>query len=123
MLIFGPISSLFDFLTFGLLFLVLGVNERAFHTGWFIESLFTQVLVILVIRTRHSPFWLSRPSPQLIAAISAALAAAVIIPLRPLGDILGFTALPITFWPLLALIVLGYLALVELTKRRFEPRA
>ena len=123
MLIFGPISSLFDFLTFGLLFLVLGVNERAFHTGWFIESLFTQVLVILVIRTRHSPFWLSRPSPQLIGAIGAALAAAVIIPLSPLGDILGFTALPITFWPLLALIVLGYLALVELTKRRFEPRA
>jgi P-type Mg2+ transporter len=123
MLIFGPISSVFDFLTFGLLLLVLGLNERAFQTGWFIESLFTQVLVILVIRTRRSPFWLSRPSPQLLAAIVTALAAAAIIPLSPVGDFLGFTPLPLAFWPLLGLIVCSYLALVELTKRRFEPRA
>ena len=122
MLIFGPISSLFDFVTFGLLLLVLGANERAFHTGWFIESLFTQILVVLVIRTRRSPFWLSRPSPQLLAAIVAALAAAVLIPLSPLGDVLGFARLPVAFWPLLALIVAAYLGLVELTKRRFEPR-
>jgi Mg2+-importing ATPase len=122
MLIFGPISSLFDFVTFGLLLLFLGANERAFHTGWFIESLFTQVLVVLVIRTRRSPFWLSRPSPQLLAAIVAALAAAVIIPLSPLGDVLGFSALPIAFWPLLIVIVAAYLVLVEMAKRRFEPR-
>jgi Mg2+-importing ATPase len=123
MLIFGPISSVFDYLTFGLLLLVLGVNERAFQTGWFIESLFTQVLVVLVIRTRRIPFWRSRPSPQLLAAIVAALAAAVIIPLSPLGDVLGFGALPITFWLLLPVIVAAYLALVELAKRRFESRA
>ena len=113
---------LFDFVTFGLLLLFLGANERAFHTGWFIESLFTQVLVVLVIRTRRSPFWLSRPSPQLLAAIVAALAAAVIIPLSPLGDVLGFSALPIAFWPLLIVIVAAYLVLVEMAKRRFEPR-
>ena len=123
MLIFGPISSVFDFVTFGLLLLVLGQNERAFHTGWFIESLFTQILVVLVIRTRRSPFWLSRPSRPLLGAIVAALAAAVIIPLSPLGDVLGFTALPIAFWLLLVVIVAAYLALVELAKRRFEPRA
>jgi len=122
MLIFGPISSVFDFLTFGLLLLLLGLNERSFQTGWFIESLFTQVLVILVIRTRRSPFWQSRPSPQLLAAIVAALAAAVIVPLSPVGDLLGFSPLPLAFWPLLGLIVAAYLALVELTKRRFEPR-
>ena len=122
MLIFGPISSLFDFATFGLLLLLLGANERAFHTGWFIESLFTQILVVLVIRTRRSPFWLSRPSRQLLGAIAAALAAAVIIPLSPLGDVLGFAAMPLAFWPLLALVVAAYLTLVELTKRRFEPR-
>jgi len=122
MLIFGPISSLFDFATFGLLLLVLGLNERAFQTGWFIESLFTQVLVILVIRTRLSPFWLSRPSPQLLAAIVAALAVAVVVPLSPIGDVLGFAPLPVIFWPLLGLIVACYLALVELVKRRFEPR-
>jgi Mg2+-importing ATPase len=122
MLIFGPISSVFDFVTFGLLLLVLGANERAFHTGWFIESLFTQILVVLVIRTRRSPFWLSRPSRPLLGAIAAALAAAVIVPLSPLGDVLGFTALPIAFWLLLVVIVAAYLALVELAKRRFEPR-
>jgi Mg2+-importing ATPase len=59
MLVFGPISSVFDFVTFGLLLLVLGPNEKAFHTGWFIESLFTQILVVLVIRTQRSPFWRS----------------------------------------------------------------
>ncbi|HYK95625.1 MAG TPA: magnesium-translocating P-type ATPase [Candidatus Dormibacteraeota bacterium] len=123
MLIFGPISSLFDFVTFGLLLLVLGANERAFHTGWFIESLFTQVLVVLVIRTRRSPFWLSRPSRPLLAAIVVALAVAVVIPLSPLGDVLGFSGLPITFWLLLGVIVAAYLGLVELVKRRFEPRA
>src|ERR1035437_9937827 len=123
MLIFGPISSIFDFLTFGLLLLVLGQNEKAFHTGWFIESLFTQILVVLVIRTRRSPFWLSRPSRPLLGAILAALAAAVIIPLSPLGDVLGFSALPLAFWLLLVVIVAAYLALVELAKRRFEPRA
>jgi Mg2+-importing ATPase len=123
MLIFGPISSLFDFVTFGLLLLVLGANARAFHTGWFIESLFTQVLVVLVIRTRRSPFWLSRPSRPLLGAIAAALAMAVIVPLSPLGDVLGFTALPLAFWLLLVVIVAAYLALVELAKRRFEPRA
>ncbi len=123
MLIFGPISSAFDYVTFGLLLLVVGVNERAFHTGWFIESLFTQVLVVLVIRTRRSPFWRSRPSSPLLVAIVVALAAAVIIPLSPLGDVLGFAPLPIGFWLLLPVIVAAYLALVEVAKRRFEPRA
>ncbi len=123
MLVFGPISSIFDFATFGLLFLLLGVNERAFHTGWFIESLFTQVLVVLVIRTRLSPFWLSRPSLPLLGAIAAALAAAVLIPLSPLGEIIGFAALPPAFWLLLVVLVAAYLALVELVKRRFEARA
>ena len=122
MLIFGPLSSLFDFVTFGLLLLILGVDAQAFHTGWFIESLFTQILVVLVIRTRRSPFWLSRPSKSLLAAIAAALAAAVIIPLSPLGDVLGFTALPLVFWPLLVGIVVAYLTLVELVKRWYDGR-
>ncbi len=119
MLIFGPMSSLFDFATFGLLLLALGVNEKAFHTGWFVESLFTQVLVVLVIRTRLSPFWRSRPSRPLLGAIVGALAAAVLIPLSPLGPALGFEALPPVFWLLLAVLVAAYMALVELVKRRF----
>ena len=122
MVLFGPISSVFDYVTFGLLLLVLGVNETAFHTGWFIESLFTQILVVLVIRTRRSPFWLSRPSRELAAAIVVALAVAVALPLSPLGPVLGFTALPPVFWVLLAVIVVAYLALVETAKRWFEAR-
>jgi Mg2+-importing ATPase len=120
MLLFGPISSIFDFVTFGLLLAVLGVNEQAFHTGWFVESLFTQVLVVLVIRTRLSPFWGSRPSRPLLGAVVGALAAAVLIPLSPLGGPLGFTALPPAFWALLVGVVGLYLVLVDLVKRRFE---
>ncbi len=122
MLIFGPISSLFDYATFGVLLWVLGANEKAFHTGWFVESLFTQVLVVLVIRTRVSPFWRSRPSKPLLAAVLAALVAAVAIPLSPLGEVLGFAPLPLAFWGLLVGLVVAYLSLVELVKRRFEPR-
>ncbi len=120
MVLFGPISSIFDFVTFGLLLLVLGQNEKAFHTGWFIESLFTQILVVLVIRTRRSPFWRSRPSRALVAAIVVALAAAVLIPVGPLGGLLGFAGLPPVFWVLLAGIVAAYLALVEVVKRVSE---
>jgi Mg2+-importing ATPase len=120
MVLFGPISSIFDFLTFGLLILVLGQNEKAFHTGWFIESLFTQILVVIVIRTRRSPFWHSRPSRTLVAAIVVALAAAVLVPVGPLGSLLGFAGLPPIFWVLLAGIVAAYLALVEVVKRVSE---
>ena len=122
MVVFGPISSIFDYATFGLLLLMLGQNEKSFHTGWFVESLFTQILVVLAIRTRRSPFWLSRPSKQLAAAIVAALAAAVVIPLSPLGTVIGFGGLPWQFWPLLVSIVVAYLTLVEVVKLIFNAR-
>ncbi|MFI5258287.1 MAG: cation-translocating P-type ATPase [Candidatus Limnocylindrales bacterium] len=123
MVVFGPISSIFDYVTFGLLLLMLGNNEDSFHTGWFVESLFTQILVVLVIRTRLTPFWRSRPSKQLSAAIVAALAAAVVIPLSPLGtQVIGFGGLPWQFWPLLIAIVAAYLTLVEVTKGLFNRR-
>jgi P-type Mg2+ transporter len=122
MVVFGPVSSIFDYATFGLLLVMLGKNEDSFHTGWFVESLFTQILVVLAIRTRRSPFWLSRPSKQLAAAIGAALAAAVIIPLSPLGSVIGFGGLPWQFWPLLVGVVVAYLALVEVVKRIFDER-
>jgi Mg2+-importing ATPase len=123
MIVFGPISSVFDYVTFGLLLLMLGTNDPSrFRTGWFVESLFTQILVVLAIRTRRSPFWLSRPSKQLGAAIVAALAAAVIVPMSPLGSVIGFGALPWQFWLLLIGIVIAYLTLVEVTKRWFERR-
>jgi Mg2+-importing ATPase len=122
MIAFGPISSIFDYVTFGLLLLMLGNDEKSFQAGWFVESLFSQILVVLVIRTRRTPFWRSRPSKQLGAAIVAALVVAVAIPLSPLGSLFGFGALPWQFWPLLVGIVAGYLTLVELTKYWFDRR-
>jgi Mg2+-importing ATPase len=125
MILFGPISSIFDYATFGLLLLLLGTSEAAapaFHAGWFIESLFTQILVVLVIRTRRSPFWLSRPSRPLAIAIAMALMVAVVVPLSPLRSLLGFGTLPWQFWPLLAAIIAAYLTLVELVKRLFDRR-
>ena len=123
MIVFGPVSSIFDYLTFGALLLMLGWSQGAadaFHTGWFVESLFTQILVVLAIRTRRSPFWLSRPSKQLSGAIVAALAAAVLIPLSPLGSVIGFGSLPWQFWPLLIVLVVAYLALIEVVKFFFN---
>jgi Mg2+-importing ATPase len=121
MIVFGPVSSIFDYATFGLLLLMLGTNnEKSFHTGWFVESLFTQILVVLAIRTRRSPFWRSRPSKQLAAAIVAALAAAVIIPLSPLGSFIGFGELPWQFWLLLVGLVAAYLTLIEIVKVFFN---
>jgi Mg2+-importing ATPase len=117
MLLFGPISSIFDYLTFGLLLLVLHASESEFHTGWFVESLATQVLVIFAIRTRRSPFWRSRPSRPLVAAAFAAVAVAILLPLSPLAGLLGFTPLPPLFWLALASFVVAYLGLVEVAKR------
>ena len=123
MLVFGPLSSLFDYLTFALLFALLGVDETAFHTGWFVESLATQVLVIFAIRTERSPFWRSRPSRPLVLSAAAAVAVAVGLPLSPLGPALGFGPLPLTFWLCLPLVVAAYLALVEVVKRWFWRRS
>jgi P-type Mg2+ transporter len=123
MIVFGPISSIFDFLTFGLLLLGLGSSEAAFHTGWFVESLATQVLVIFVIRTGRVPFWRSRPNRWLVAGAVAAVAVAVVLPLSPLAGILGFAPLPPLFWVVLPGLVAFYLALVETAKWLLLRRA
>ena len=126
MVIFGPISSVFDYITFGALLLMLGTSakhEGSFQAGWFVESLFTQILVVLVIRTRMSPFWRSRPSKQLGAAIVAALVVAVIVALSPIGPaLLSFGALPWQLWPLLVVLVAAYLTLIEIVKVIFDRR-
>jgi P-type Mg2+ transporter len=117
MLVFGPISSIFDYTTFGFLLLVLHASEPEFHTGWFVESLATQVLVIFAIRTRRSPFWRSRPSRPLISAALAAVTIAILLPVSPVASLLGFTPLPPLFWAALATFVAAYLAIVEAVKR------
>ena len=91
MLVLGPVSSLFDFLTFGLLLLVFGAGQALFQTGWFIESLATQVLVIFVIRTRRNPLR-SRPSPYLVVAALGVVGLAILLPFTALGRWFGFVA-------------------------------
>jgi Mg2+-importing ATPase len=118
MLTIGPISSLFDFLTFYLLLTVLGAGEALFQTGWFVESLATQVLVIFVIRTRANPFK-SRPHPILVATSLAVVAIGVALPLTPLGAYFGFVPPPARFYWILAAMVVLYLVMVEVAKRGF----
>lgn len=118
-LVFGPISSLFDILTFALLLLVFHATESFFQTAWFIESLCTQVAIIFVIRTRRSPFFLSRPSLPLVLSCTLVMATAILIPYTPLGPAFGFVRLPASFYLFLACLVAGYLVLVEIVKRWF----
>jgi Mg2+-importing ATPase len=114
----GPVSSLFDFITFYVLLAVLNANERMFQTGWFVESLATQVLVIFVIRTRRNPLS-SRPHPALAATSLAVVLAALILPFTGLGRYFGFQPLPTEFLAILGALVVAYLLIVEVAKRIF----
>jgi Mg2+-importing ATPase len=118
MLVFGPISSLFDFLTFFVLRHGFGASAELFHTGWFVESLATQTLVIFVIRTRRNPTR-SRPSALLAVTVFAIVAAAVLLPWTPLAEPIGFVQPPAHFMAFVAAAVVAYLVLVELLKQQF----
>ncbi|HEX7077578.1 MAG TPA: magnesium-translocating P-type ATPase [Candidatus Eisenbacteria bacterium] len=118
MLVVGPVSSFFDFLTFFVMLRVFHAGEALFHTGWFVESLATQVLIIFVIRTRGNPFR-SRPSRLLVATSLAVVAVAILLPATPLGAGLGFVPVPGLFFLILAGVVLCYLLAVEGVKRLF----
>jgi Mg2+-importing ATPase len=118
MLIIGPVSSVFDFLLFYLMLAVFHAGEALFHTGWFIESMATQVLVIFIIRTRKNPFR-SRPNPWLIACSLTVVAVAVLLPFTPAGAYLGFEAPPAFFFFILILLLLAYLLAVEGVKQWF----
>ncbi|MGA2028081.1 MAG: magnesium-translocating P-type ATPase [Syntrophobacteraceae bacterium] len=121
MLIIGPVSSVFDFLTFYIMLAVFHAGETLFHTGWFIESMATQVLVIFIIRTRKNPFK-SRPNPWLIACSLAVVAVAVLLPFTPAGVHLGFVAPPAFFFLILIVVLLAYLFAVEGMKQWFFRR-
>jgi Mg2+-importing ATPase len=119
MLFFGPISSAFDLLTFGVMLWGFHASASEFQSGWFVESLATQTLVIFAIRTRRVPFLRSHPSvPLLLAALSVVTVGAV-LPATPLAEPLGFTPLPAEFYLALALMVVAYLVLIDLAKRWF----
>lgn len=118
MLVIGPISSAFDFLTFYILLNVLKADEALFQTGWFVESLSTQILVIFIIRARGNPFK-SRAYPILTATSIAVATIGAILPFIPLGHYFSFVPPPTQFYLILAMMVVGYLLVVELAKRGF----
>lgn len=121
-LVFGPISSLFDFLTFFILLFFFSAQAALFQTAWFIESICTQTLVIFVIRTRVVPFYRSMPSPFLLGSTFLVVIVACILPFTFLGSIFGFVHPPLAFYVILGGLVTSYLVLVEIAKRWFYRR-
>jgi P-type Mg2+ transporter len=120
MLFFGPISSVFDFVTFGVMLWVFHAGPALFRSGWFVESLATQTLVIFAIRTRRIPFFRSRPSlPLTLAALAVVTIGAVLPYTGHLARILGFRPLPGLFFLFLIAAIASYLALIEVGKYWF----
>ena len=121
MMTMGPVSSIFDFFTFFVLYKVLGAGEALFQTGWFMESLATQSLVIFVIRTRGNPL---RSRPSLALALTAAGVAfmGLFLPTMPIGATLGFVSPPPILFAIIAATVLAYLGTAEMVKRWFYRR-
>src|SRR6185312_904256 len=117
MVLIGPISSIFDFLTFFVLLRYFHASQAEFHTGWFVESLATQALVLFVIRTFGNPLK-SKPSGPLTATVLLIVLVGILIPFSPTAQMLGFTALPLPFFFFLTAATGAYLATVEVAKRR-----
>ncbi|MEI6478122.1 MAG: magnesium-translocating P-type ATPase [bacterium] len=122
MLFFGPISSIFDYVSFGLLWYWLHATESQFQTGWFLESIATQVLVVFVIRTARVPFFKSRPGRSLQVLCFLVLVLAFALPFSPVGGYLHLVALPPLFFVSLLGLIITYLAIVEFVKSRFLRR-
>jgi Mg2+-importing ATPase len=125
----GPVSSLFDFLTFFIMLFVFlplaspNIHEPLFQTAWFLESLITQTIVVFAIRTRKSPFWKSKPGRWLILSSFVIVTLGLIIPFTSLGNAyFGFVAPPIEFLGILVGLVVAYLGVVEVVKRWFYKR-
>ncbi|GAA3933904.1 magnesium-translocating P-type ATPase [Chitinophaga oryziterrae] len=118
MIIFGLLSSIFDYITFGILLFVLHANEKAFQTGWFIESVISASLIVLVVRTRL-PFFKSLPGKYLAIATTTIVLFVLILPITPMAFWLGFTPLPIVYYGWILLVISGYIVAAELTKKWF----
>jgi Mg2+-importing ATPase len=120
----GPISSIFDYLTFALMLFVFksAANPALFHTAWFVESLFTQTLIIHVIRTNRLPFIQSKPSKALLVTSLIIVAVGAALPFSPLAGVLGFVALPPTFWLFLVGMMVAYILLTQVVKTWFYKR-
>jgi Mg2+-importing ATPase len=121
MIFIGPISSIFDFLTFFIMLSVFHSSESLFHTGWFVESLATQTLVLFIIRTAGNPLR-SRPSRPLTITTLLIVAFGMLLPFTPVAGALGFTPLPLTYFVFLFSMTVIYLLLVEVVKRLLMRR-
>jgi Mg2+-importing ATPase len=121
MLTFGLLSSVFDYLTFGVLIWMLKATPEQFRTGWFLESVISASLIVLVVRSRR-PFFKSPPSRSLLATTLAVVVMTLFLPLTPLAGLFGFSPLPVSFLLVMGLIVLLYIASAEWVKRAFYAR-
>jgi Mg2+-importing ATPase len=121
MITFGMVSSVFDYFTFGVLLLILHATQDQFRTGWFLESVISASLIVLVIRSRK-PFFETRPSKYLLMATLLAIVVTLILPFTPLGEIFGFNRLPISFLLLIGIIVIGYIIAAEVAKMIFYKK-
>ena len=119
MITIGPVSSLFDFITFGVLLWIFHAPKELFQTGWFLESLCTQTLVIHIIRTGKIPFIESRPSQFLVFTSIYIVTIGLILPFTPLGKYFGFVAPPLAYFIALIVIVTMYLFMVQRVKGWF----
>jgi len=120
--VFGPLSSLFDLITFSVLLFFLHASIPAFRTGWFVESFITQTLIIFAIRTHFVPFFKSKPNKILIASALITIGAGALIVFLPFGKYFAFTTLPAIFWVILIVEVIFYFTCVELTKLFFYKK-
>jgi P-type Mg2+ transporter len=121
MITFGIVSSVFDFLTFGVLLLVLHATQVQFRTGWFLESVVSASLIVLVIRSRK-PFFKSRPGKYLLMTTLSIVVVTVIVPFTPFAKIFGFSPLPFPFLLLIGIIVLFYIIAAEMAKTVFYKK-
>ncbi len=126
MVFFGPISSLFDILTFALMWFVFAANtpgqQTLFQSGWFVIGLLTQTLIVHMIRTPRIPFLQSRPSGPLLLATAAVMAAGIFLPMGPLAGYFKLQALPAAYFPWMIAILMGYACLATLLKRVYIRR-
>jgi len=121
MMTFGILSSLFDYLTFGVLLLVLHASTDLFRTGWFVESVISASMIVLVIRSRK-PFFKSMPGMYLLLATLAIVGVTLIFPFTPLAGLFGFQPLPVLFLSVLGGIVVIYILAAEVVKKTFYER-
>ncbi|HSB96383.1 MAG TPA: magnesium-translocating P-type ATPase, partial [Spongiibacteraceae bacterium] len=126
MVFFGPISSIFDIATFCLMWFVFGANspqqQTLFQSGWFVEGLLSQVLIVHMIRTRRIPFLQSHAAWPLIGMTLCIMAAGIFLPLGPLAGYFKFQSLPLAYFPLLAALLFAYMALTQVMKGFYARR-